>query len=93
MLGANYKYRFVGETLMTILTSKKIIEKNFELIKKVSTEENDPFEKPLHKIFESELCVAPIYSLSYHMSRHFPSVENDWLKVWEENYEEINGGP
>ena len=34
ILGANYKFRFVGETLMTFLTSKKIIEKNYDLIEK-----------------------------------------------------------
>jgi hypothetical protein len=92
-LGKNYRWRIVKETLLTFLFSKDLFSVHRNNIRAVGEVENDPFEKPLHKIFESELCVAPIYSLSYHMSRHFPSVENDWLKVWEENYEEINGGP
>ena len=88
MLGANYKYRFVGETLMTILTSKKIIEKNFELIKKVSTEENDPFEKPLHELYEKHPCLAPIGSLSYHISTiaSGTSPHSNWKKTWDDNF-------
>ena len=68
ILGANYKFRFVGETLMTFLTSKKIIEKNYDLIEKVSLQENDPFEKPLHELYKKYPCLAPIGSLSYHIS-------------------------
>jgi len=88
MLGANYKYRFVGETLMTILTSKKIIEKNFELIKKVSTEENDPFEKPLHELYEKHPCLAPIGSLSYHISTiaSGTSPHSNWKRTWDDNF-------
>ena len=32
----------------------------------MATTENDPFEKNLHKIYEKELCLSPIPSLSIH---------------------------
>jgi len=92
-IGKNYRWRIVKETLLTFLFSRDFLSIHRNKIRAVGEVENDPFEKPLHKIFETELCVAPIYSLSYHMSRAVPSIESDWLKVWEENYQEIYGGP
>lgn len=92
-IGKNYRWRIVKETLLTFLFSKDLFSIHRNKIRAVGEVENDPFEKPLHKIFENEICVAPIYSLSYHMSRTVPSIESDWLKVWEENYKEIYGGP
>ena len=85
VLGANYKFRFVGETLMTFLTSKKIIEKNYDLIEKVSLEENDPFEKPLHDLYKKHPCLAPIGSLSYHISTIASGTtpHSDWKKTWD----------
>lgn len=85
ILGANYKFRFVGETLMTFLTSKKIIEKNYDLIEKVSLEENDPFEKPLHELYKKHPCLAPIGSLSYHISTIASGTtpHSNWKKTWD----------
>ena len=87
ILGANYKFRFVGETLMTFLTSKKIIEKNYDLIEKVSLEENNPFEKPLHELYKKHPCLAPIGSLSYHISTIASGTtpHSNWKKTWD-NY-------
>ncbi len=88
MLGANRKFRFVGETLMTFLTSKKIIEKNYSLIEQVSLNENDPFEKPLHELYKKHPCLAPIGSLSYHISTIASGISphDDWKKLWESYY-------
>lgn len=85
ILGANYKFRFVGETLMTFLTSKKIIEENYDLIEKVSLEENDPFEKPLHELYKKHPCLAPIGSLSYHISTIASGTtpHSNWKKTWD----------
>jgi hypothetical protein len=88
MLGANYKFRFVGETLMTFLISKEIIEKNFKIIEKVSTYENYPFEKPLHELYTKHPCLAPIGSLSYHISTIAPGTtpHSNWKKTWDKYF-------
>lgn len=88
MLGANRKFRFVGETLMTFLTSKKIIEQNYSLIEQVSLNENDPFEKPLHELYKKHPCLAPIGSLSYHISTIASGISphDVWKKLWESYY-------
>ncbi len=51
--------------------------------------EHAPFEKPLHRIYEEELCISPIPSLAVHFTNInsifglSPNV--DWEKIWEEN--------
>lgn len=92
-IGKNYRWRLVKETLLTFMFSKKLLNIYRNKIRAVGEVENDPFEKPLHEIFEKELCFAPISSTSFHISRTVPSIEPDWYKLWEENYKEINGGP
>ena len=92
-IGKNHKWRIVKETLLTFLFTKKILETHKKNIRLVGEKINDPFEKPLHSIFKQVPCLAPITSLSYHISRSIPSIEPDWLKVWEDNYKVIYGGP
>lgn len=92
-IGKNYRWRLVKETLLTFMFSKKLLNIYRNKIRAVGEVENDPFEKPLHEIFEKELCFAPISSTSFHISRTVPSIEPDWYKLWEENYKAINGGP
>ena len=52
-LGKNYRWRLVKETLLTFLFSKKIFNIYKDKIRAVGEVENDPFEKPLHQIFEN----------------------------------------
>ncbi len=87
MLGSDKKYRFVGETLMTFMTSREIINKNYDLIKQVSERENDPFELPLHELYKTVPCLAPIGSLAYHISTIAPGLtpHADWKNTWDEN--------
>ena len=92
-LGKYYRWRIVKETLLTFLFSKKLFSIYRSQIRAVGEHENDPFEKPLHNIFENEYCFAPIKSISYHISRTVPSIESDWYDLWKKNYKEINGGP
>ena len=88
-LGQNYHWRKVNETLCTFLTSKKIIEKYWEKYVSMCEKEHAPFEKPMHDIYEKELCISPIPSLALHFTNInsifglSPNV--DWKKVWEEN--------
>ena len=48
------------------MTSKKMIEKHFDKLIDMATNESNPFEKNLHKIYEKEKCFSPIPSLSIH---------------------------
>ena len=51
--------------------------------------EHYPFERPLHEIYKSELCLSPIPSLAIHVTNVnsifgiSPMV--DWEKIWIEN--------
>lgn len=92
MLGSDKKYRFVGETLMTFMTSRQIINENYDLIKQVSVRENDPFELPLHELYKNVPCLAPIGSLAYHISTIAPglSPHADWKKTWDQNFIKYN---
>ncbi len=88
-LGQNYHWRKVNETLCTFLTSKEIITKYWDKYLIMCTKEHAPFEKPLHEIYEKELCISPIPSLAVHFTNInsifglSPNV--DWEKIWEEN--------
>ena len=90
-LGHNYHWRKVNETLCTFLTSKNIIEKYWDQYIGMCKKEHAPFEKPLHRIYEKELCISPIPSLAVHFTNInsifglSPNV--DWEKIWEENSE------
>ena len=88
-VGKNYKWRSVGETLLTYLFSKKIFNKYRNNIRKVGEEINEPFEKPLHDMYKKETCLAPINSLSYHISRSIPSTTEDWLKTWNQTINQL----
>ena len=88
-LGQNYHWRKINETLCTFLTSKKIIEKHWEKYVSMCKKEHAPFEKPLHDIYESELCISPIPSLAIHFTNinsiYGLSPNVDWKKIWDEN--------
>ena len=89
LLGKKYHWRKVNESLCSMLTSKKMIEKYWLQLKGMCEFEHYPFEKPLHKIFEKEFCFSPIPSLSFHctnINSIFGLSPNiDWKKIWDEN--------
>ncbi len=88
-LGERYHWRLVSESLVTFMTSKKIIEENFENLKKMGIEWVDPWEKPLHDIYRSTPCLSPIPSLAVHCANVnsifglSPFV--NLKKIWEKN--------
>ena len=88
-LGQNYHWRKINETLCTFLTSKKIIEKHWKKYVSMCEKEHAPFEKPLHDIYESELCISPIPSLAIHLTNinsiYGLSPNVNWKKIWDEN--------
>ena len=88
-LGHNYHWRRVSETLCSFLTSKKMIEKYWENYLNMCKKEHTPFEKPMHEIYEKEVCISPIPSLAVHFTNinsiYGLSPNVDWKKVWDEN--------
>ena len=79
----------MGESLLTFLTSKSLIIKYWQDLKSMSEIEHSPFETPLHKIYEKELCISPLPSLAIHctnVNSIFGLSPNiDWNKLWEDN--------
>ena len=65
-LGEKYHWRLVSESLVTFMTSRKIIEENYSGLEKMGIEWTDPWEKPLHEIYNSYPCLSPIPSLAVH---------------------------
>ena len=84
-IGKNYRWRIVGETLLTFMLSKNVFNQNKKIIRKVGEKINEPFEKPLHNIYKNVPCLSPVGSLSHHISRGIPAVTENWLKVWQTN--------
>ena len=89
LIGENTHWRTVKESLLTFMTSKKMIEKHFEKLIDMATNENNPFEKNLHKIYEKEKCFSPIPSLSIHctnINSVFGLSPNiDLKKLWDDS--------
>ena len=89
LIGENTHWRTVKESLLTFMTSKKMIEKHFEKLIDMATNESNPFEKNLHKIYEKEKCFSPIPSLSIHctnINSVFGLSPNiDLKKLWDDN--------
>ncbi len=88
-LGEKYHWRKVNETLCTFLTSKRVIEKHWDKLINMCEFEHYPFEKPLHKIYNEELCISPIPSIATHFTNINSifglSPNINWKKLWEEN--------
>ena len=76
----------MSETLLTFLLSKEIFNKNKNFIRLVGEKINEPFEKPLHELYKKETCIAPVNSLSYHISRSVPAISEKWEDVWNKYY-------
>ena len=90
-LGEKYHWRLVSESLVTFMTSRKVIEENYNSLEKMGIEWVDPWEKPLHDIYNSNPCLSPIPSLAVHCA-NINSVFGvspfiDLKKLWEKNKE------
>ena len=82
-------WRSVNETLITFLTSKKMINKYLAELKLMSTVRHHPMELKLHEIYKKEYCISPIPSLTMHAtninSTYGLPPNFDWKKIWDEN--------
>jgi hypothetical protein len=82
-------WRSVNETLITFLTSKKMINKYLTELKLMSTVRHHPMELKLHEIYKKEYCISPIPSLTMHAtninSTYGLPPNFDWKKIWDES--------
>jgi len=82
-------WRSVNETLITFLTSKKMISKYLAELKLMSTVRHHPMELKLHEIYKNEYCISPIPSLAMHAtninSTYGLPPNFNWKKIWDEN--------
>ena len=89
LIGNKYHWRTVNESLLTFLTSKILIKKYWKDLILMAENEHTPFETPLHKIYEKELCLSPIPSLAMHctnINSVFGLSPNiNWKKLWDDN--------
>ncbi|MDC1112420.1 glycosyltransferase family 2 protein [Candidatus Pelagibacter sp.] len=82
-------WRTVRETLITFMTSKKMINKYLDELKTMGQLRHHPMEQKLHQIYEQEYCLSPIPSLAMHTT-NINSIYGlppnfDWKKIWNEN--------
>ena len=82
-------WRTINETLITFLTSKKMIKKYINELKLMGTKRHHPMETKLHEIYKKEFCLSPIPSIAMHATNintiyGLPPNFN-WKKIWEEN--------
>ena len=88
-LGEKYHWRLVSESLVTFMTSKNLIVKNFKNLEIMGKEWMDPWEKPLHEIYKNNVCLSPLPSLAFHCANinsiFGVSPNIDLKKLWDEN--------
>ena len=89
LFGNRSHWRIVKESLITFMTSKKMIIKYLSDLKAMGQLRHHPMEQKLHQIYEKEYCLSPIPSLAMHAT-NINSVYGlppnfDWEKVWNEN--------
>ena len=88
-LGEKNHWRLVSESLVTFMTSKSLIIENFNKLERMGIEWVDPWEKPLHEIYQDNPCLSPIPSLAYHCANinsvFGVSPNVNWKKLWDEN--------
>ena len=89
LIGNKRHWRTVNETLCTFMTSKELLEKYWDNFYKTCLDRHDPFEKYINDIYNKEICVSPLKSLSVHLtninSSYGLSPFIDYKKLWDES--------
>ena len=88
LIGNKRHWRTVNKTLCTFMTSKNLLDKYWDNFKKTCQDRHDPFEKYINEIYEKEICISPIKSLSLHLtnvnSSYGLSPFIDFKKLWDQ---------
>ena len=89
LIGNKRHWRTINKTLCTFMTSKDLLNKYWENFEKTCTDRNDPFEKYINEIYDKEICISPIKSLSLHLTNVNSSYGLapfiDYKKLWDAN--------
>ena len=89
LIGSNRHWRTIDKTLCTFLTSHNLIKKYWDNFYNNCLDRHDPFEKYLNMIYEKEICISPIKSLSIHLtninSNYGLAPFIDYKSLWDEN--------
>ena len=89
LIGNKRHWRTIDKTLCTFLTSKTLINKYWNNFKKTCENRHDPFEKYLNEIYNKEICISPLKSLSLHLTNINSSYGLapfiNYKELWEEN--------
>ena len=88
-MGQKFHWRSIKESLLTFLTSKKMINKYYDELIKMGEIEHEPYEAILHNIYDKEKCFSPIPSLALHCTNVnsvfglSPTI--NFKKLWEDS--------
>ena len=89
LIGNKRHWRTINKTLCTFLTSKSLLNQYWDNFKKTCEDRHDPFEKYLNDIYNQEICISPLKSLSLHLtnvnSSYGLSPFIDYKKLWDES--------
>jgi len=89
LIGKEKYWRTVDQTLCTYLISKDLLINYWEKYIEMATNNYDPYEKPLHFIYNERICLSPIPSLSIHLANlntvYGLSPLIDWKDIWEKS--------
>ena len=89
LIGSKRHWRTINKSLCTFMTSKNILNQYWDNFYQNCLDRHDPFEKYLNLIYETEVCISPVKSLSIHMtnvnSSYGLSPFINYKSLWEEN--------
>ena len=89
LIGSKRHWRTIKKTLCTFMTSKNLLDKYWDNFYKTCLDRHDPFEKYINEIYEKEICISPIKSLSLHLTNINSSYGLapfiDYKKLWDTN--------
>ena len=89
LIGNKRHWRTINKTLCTFMTSKRLLNQYWENFEKTCFDRHEPFEKYINEIYQKEICISPIKSLSLHLTNVNSSYGLapliDYKKLWIEN--------
>lgn len=89
LIGNQYHWRTVSESLVTFMIHKKIIEEFYLELIQMASKWEDPWETTLHQIYKKYICLSPIPSLSMHCANinsvYGISPNVNWDALWKKS--------
>ncbi len=89
LIGNKRHWRTISRSLCTFMTSKYLLNKYWDNFYKTCVDRHDPFEKYINEIYEKEICISPLKSLSLHLANINSSYGLapfiDYKKIWDIN--------